>query len=284
MIRKVKILFTPHEHNNHKPKFLHLSSLFILALLIISFQLFVSFFHRLKPGVLGFASDIKVETIVANTNLNRNKEGLNSLQLNSTLSEAARQKANDMFSENYWAHFSPKGKSPWEFFRSVGYNYLYAGENLARDFSNSDAVVQAWMNSPSHKDNIMNAKYRDIGVAVVNGLLDGEETTLVVQLFGTTGGVAAIPDQAMAKTNEVVLSQQSQMPQSMLTYPAVSGFNLTKSLNLSILLLLLIVLLIDAVFIFKKKLVRLSGKSFIHFSFLAIIFIVVFLTASGQVI
>jgi hypothetical protein len=283
MIRKVKILFIPHEHNNHKPKFLHLSSLFILVLLIISFQLFVSFFHRIKPGVLGFASNIKVETIVADTNLNRTKEGLNSLQLNSTLSEAARQKANDMFSENYWAHFSPKGKSPWEFFKSVGYNYLYAGENLARDFSDSDAVVQAWMNSPSHKDNIMNAKYRDIGVAVVNGLLDGEETTLVVQLFGTTGGVAAIPDQGMTKTNEVVLSQQSQVF-AFTPSPVFSGFNLTKSLNLSILLLLLVVLLIDVIFVFKKKLVRLSGKSFIHFSFLAIIFIVVFLTASGQVI
>ena len=65
-----------------------------------------------------------------------------------------------MIAKNYWAHNAPDGASPWSFFKNVGYRYLYAGENLARDFGDSASVVNAWMNSPTHRDNLLSGRYR----------------------------------------------------------------------------------------------------------------------------
>ena len=101
------------------------------------------------------------------------------------LTKAAALKADDMFSDNYWAHFAPDGTSPWYFYGKVGYSYTWAGENLARDFQTSAGVVAGWMASTAgHKENILNSNFTEVGVAVKNGVLQGEETTLVVQLFG----------------------------------------------------------------------------------------------------
>src|SRR5690606_22355375 len=64
---------------------------------------------------------------------------------------------------------------------------------LARDFDTSQGVINGWLNSPSHRENMLTAGYKDIGIAVLNGVLDGHETTLVVQLFGTPVTLAAAP-------------------------------------------------------------------------------------------
>src|SRR3989338_7182361 len=118
------------------------------------------------------------------------------LELNPELSLAAEKKAEDMFARNYWAHNGPNGSTPWDFIKGAGYTYIYAGENLAKDFQNSNDVVQAWMKSPSHRENILRKEYQDIGFAVVNGVLNGEETTLVIQMFGVSSSksVAAKPE------------------------------------------------------------------------------------------
>lgn len=300
MLVHFRILFTPHEENNQKAKVLHLSSLSVFILLIFFFQLFITIFHRVRPGVLGFAANINPERILELTNEQRAKDGLNLLKLDASLSQAAQQKAADMFAKNYWAHYSPTGTSPWWFFKNVNYNYLYAGENLARDFGESDAVVQAWMNSPTHRDNILGSKYKDIGVAVVDGILDGEETTLVVEMFGSRGGVAAVPSQAAATKGaseevapipvykeQLVLKPQtllSQPGQERISSPIISSFLLTKSLDVSLLILIMAVLLIDGFLVWKKKLARLGGRNFIHFSFLAIILGIILLTSSGQIL
>ncbi len=152
---------------------------FIIALLISS-----SFIALSIPNILGYATDITTNDLLNYTNTRRAKEGLPSLKMNSSLSKAAEMKANDMFENDYWAHTSPTGKEPWDFIVSTGYDYLYAGENLAVDFSHSKSVVEAWYESPSHKANLMNDKYTEIGFAVVNGELQGRKTTLVVQMFG----------------------------------------------------------------------------------------------------
>jgi len=136
------------------------------------------------PGILGFASDITVDEVLNLTNQRRQGSGAGALRLDPTLSAAAQQKANHMFANNYWAHVAPDGTDPWHFIVGVGYDYLYAGENLAKDFSHSSGVVDAWMNSPTHRENLLNSRYEDIGLAVVNGTLNGVETTLVVQMFG----------------------------------------------------------------------------------------------------
>jgi hypothetical protein len=89
-----------------------------------------------------------------------------------------------MFAEQYWAHVSPSGIQPWKWFGDVGYNYSFAGENLAKNYPTSQATVDAWMNSPTHRENILNKEYTDVGFAVMDGVLNGQNTTLVVALYG----------------------------------------------------------------------------------------------------
>lgn len=90
-----------------------------------------------------------------------------------------------MFRLGYFEHVSPEGRDPWYWFHEANYVYRYAGENLAIDFSDANALFAAWMESPTHRANILHPKYTEIGVAVVDGLFADTPTTLVVQHFGT---------------------------------------------------------------------------------------------------
>lgn len=147
-------------------------------------QFSLHYFANLFPGVLGFASNITAKDVFESTNAQRLKAGLPPLRWDDTLAAAAARKAQDMFAKGYWAHVAPDGVTPWSFVLKSGYDYLYAGENLAKDFQLSDDVVNAWAASPSHRENLLSSRYQDMGLAVVNGVLNGFETTLVVQFFG----------------------------------------------------------------------------------------------------
>ncbi|MDD3487301.1 MAG: CAP domain-containing protein [Candidatus Moranbacteria bacterium] len=131
------------------------------------------------------ASDITVENIVNLTNKSRFDDGEASLKLNAKLSEAAREKAGDMVANNYFAHTSPAGKTPWVWIDGENYDYNFAGENLAMDFHSAESMQTAWMASPTHRANILNGKYKDVGVAMKDGMLSGHETTVVVVMFGS---------------------------------------------------------------------------------------------------
>ena len=180
--------FHPRRSNNHRPKVLHTQVIAGLTVAIFALA-FIS--QPLKYGVnsvgrvLGYASDITADQVISQINQQRATSGESPLRVNSELNQAAFAKAQNMFSLQYWAHVAPDGTQPWFFFKQANYQYSIAGENLARDFSTTPDMVQAWMNSPTHKENIMNGRYQETGVAVVNGTLLGTETTLVVQLFGT---------------------------------------------------------------------------------------------------
>lgn len=179
-------LFLPHHTNNHRARVLHIDALFLYALFFAVFAAVSLFVRREAPDILGYATDIYADQLLSETNQKRAEAGLPPLMMNSQLSQAAAAKAQDMFAKDYWAHNSPDGKTPWDFIKGSGYVYTLAGENLAKNFSDSSGVVNAWMASPSHRDNLLKAGYRDVGFAVVNGVLNGEETTLVVQMFGST--------------------------------------------------------------------------------------------------
>lgn len=190
--KTLKHLFHPQRSNNHRPKILHPKPLIFMTLIALGFFELVGLASSInlpQGNILGYASSITVAEIIEGTNKERAKQGLIALVYNQLLSEAAAGKAQDMFNEQYWAHTSPSGKEPWDFIKNVNYNYKVAGENLARDFDSTAPMIAAWMNSPTHRANIMNSRYRDIGLAVVDGKLNGIETTLVVQMFGalTTG-------------------------------------------------------------------------------------------------
>ena len=119
------------------------------------------------------------------TNQDRESNQLQGLTLSPLLVQAAQAKANDMAANGYFAHISPTGLNSWYWFKQAGYNFSYAGENLAVDFTDSGAVNQAWLNSPTHRANIMDANFTQIGIATSQGMYEGHQTTFVVQMFGT---------------------------------------------------------------------------------------------------
>lgn len=187
---KLSHFFLPHPETHKKA---HLISSWALAVYLI---LFLGLFAGIKtvnyvePGVLGVSSSISQQDLIRLTNDERAKQGLGPVTEDSRLNAAAAAKAQNMFEENYWAHYSPSGKDPWGFINGAGYRFSYAGENLAKSFYTSDEVVNAWMASKTHRENILNKRYQNIGIAVVEGTLNGEKTTLVVQEFGTPVDVA----------------------------------------------------------------------------------------------
>lgn len=261
----------PHESNNYKARTLHNSSLVFYILLLLSFQLVSGMVKRVKPGVLGYATDITVERILFLVNQKRMEANLPQLSLSTELSEAATKKASDMFAYGYWAHVSPTGVSPWSFINSSGYQYVYAGENLAKDFNTSEEVVNAWMNSTTHRGNILKPEYADIGLSVMNGNLQGQATTLVVQEFGSKIGQGdrsmasqAIP--SLAPKPEIIgsaLPKSTSVNTSSLIPPTIS-----KTLSLILTEFLLIILFLDSLYLWKYKTMRISGHSLAHIIFL----------------
>ncbi|MFH0864183.1 MAG: CAP domain-containing protein [Candidatus Gottesmanbacteria bacterium] len=306
----------PHESNNFKPHSLHLSAIVFYIIIFLLLQTSLRILKLTRPDILGFATDINIEKVVNLTNNVRAEAGLTPLSLNNELSAAAAAKANDMFNKNYWAHFAPDGTTPWIFIQNAGYHYLYAGENLAKDFNDSPGVVSAWMASPTHKDNILKKEYQDIGLAVVNGRLGGEETTLVVQLFGTkqpstiaVKPVVIPPVAATSQTSEIIasptptpLAESTPIPspelvsnikpmvlsnikvQGVKRNPILNFFAISKDMATIVTLLLLGLLIIDGAFIWRKRIVRVSGHNVAHVIFLAGMLGALWVTSQGVVL
>lgn len=119
------------------------------------------------------------------TNRHRAENGLAPLREDPLLVASAQKKLEDMFQKQYFAHNAPDGTTPGQVIESVGYKYITTGENLALgNFSDDQELVQAWMDSPGHKANILNTRYSEIGVAVGKGVYDGQEVWIAVQHFG----------------------------------------------------------------------------------------------------
>ncbi|QQR93228.1 hypothetical protein IPJ91_02085 [bacterium] len=169
------------------------------------------------------AGNISPNGLISLTNQARSNAGLATLSYNSALTNAACAKADDMFAKDYWAHFGPNGETPWQFIRGAGYNYLYAGENLGKGFSSDSALFNAWMGSSSHKANIMKPEFRDIGICAKDGILLGEETTLVVQMFG------ALPGSQTTVTSATVSSQVTSANAVVVTQPQPLSQNTSKT-------------------------------------------------------
>jgi len=187
--RKLKKYLIPHEGNDHQPHLLRPQSVIfvcMLALIVESIFLFGSSYIIPRSKLFGV---ILVNALINGTNQARTTDGLSSLHESPLLDAAAQEKANDMVANNYFAHTSPSGLSPWYWFENVGYNFTAAGENLAVDFTDSQDVTAAWLNSPEHRANILTAGYTDIGMATAQGEFQGHPAVYVVELFGTPSKV-----------------------------------------------------------------------------------------------
>lgn len=107
------------------------------------------------------------QQVVELTNIERKKQGLPELQVDMNLSKVAHLKSEDMQKNHYFDHNSPTYGSPFDMMRNFGISYSAAGENIAQGQRTPEKVIQAWMDSPGHRANILNPSYTHVGVGYV---------------------------------------------------------------------------------------------------------------------
>lgn len=230
-----KKYFIPHEENDYKPHFLRFeTTLLVLSGLLCIEVIFLVSVFVIYPRI-NFLASIVSSVLVDETNTNRITNDLTVLNVNPLLSKAAELKAEDMAKRGYFAHTSPDGLSPWYWLQKVGYDYDSAGENLAVNFFDSSDVTNAWMDSPSHRANILNGKYSEIGVAAATGTYEGHQTIFVVQFFGhpVSYEIAALPANIVTKTKSIVpkpaaSSQTIAVATSSVVASAVKGESISQ--------------------------------------------------------
>ena len=184
MIKSLKKYFIPHKNNDHQPHLLRKRAvLAILVFILLVEGFFLVQIFLLFPNTNLFSS-ILPNVLVDLTNKDRGQNEIAPLVSNLLLEQAAMLKAQDMAENGYFAHTSPSGATPWYWLQKVGYAYSGAGENLAVNFSDSADIENAWMNSPAHRQNILDNRFSEIGIATAKGLYNGREAIFVVQFFG----------------------------------------------------------------------------------------------------
>lgn len=258
--------FLPHKEHKKRARLLHHKFFYFYASLFLFFILILNVSKTFLPGVLGYDSEIKISELLEKTNKIREENGLPKLILNERLSKAALEKANYMFKYNFWAHTAPDGTEPWDFILKNNYDYAYAGENLARNFYYSSEVVQAWFKSPSHKENLLSVNYDEVGFAVVSGVLDGYETTLVVQMFGRPKDLSTITTLEQQNLYLSSLKEVSKVS----TNPNVEGSSVIdvstifRYLAFSILGFVLALFLLDGFYSKKHGIDKFTGHTSAH--------------------
>lgn len=264
----------------------------MLFLLEFSF----SFLHTKRSDVLGVRTDIAVTDLLMLTNQKRAENGLAPLVLNTELTEAATEKSADMFAKNYWAHNSPDGTTPWVFIKSTGYDYLYAGENLARGFTNSADVIDAWMKSPGHRENMLSPNYKDIGFSIQSGALTGDQTILVVEEFGqqregASDVVDAGRDGSLARsqvpnvsTEKEIVPAESPSVASFKTTPLIDVKEVTKGIGLVVLGVFFFTLLFDVMIAERKKIVRIVAHNIDTMLFILVVIATILLVGNGIIV
>lgn len=271
----------------------HTTLLSVIFFFIIS-TFILKTLNSTYPQVLGISTDITSEQLLTLLNSERQKDNLETLNLNPELSAAAMNKANDMFSKNYWAHNAPDGKTPWSFIKDSGYVYVYAGENLARGFTTSSDVTKAWLASPSHRENMLSSNYSDVGFAVVLGKLDGEDTVIVVEEFGSRN-IAALPktNNTQAETSQKTTIPKTEAPKVQVELvassqvrnkPLIDSVNLTSNLGVFIIILVIFTLISEMAILERRKIASFARHNPDHILFLVSILLLMFILGKGIIL
>lgn len=292
-------LFTPQSSNNYRAKLLHQSVLFVCVLLLLGSSFSISYLK--EKEVLGASTSISIDQLLSSTNIQRQAYGLPPLNENQLLERAAAAKAGDMFAKNYWAHYAPDGTSPWYFIQNSGYEYVYAGENLAKGFNSASDVVNAWMNSPTHRDNVLSGNFQDVGFAVSEGTINGEYTTLVVEEFGgkllvppSTNQTSPPAEPAQVKEKPEVSQkeitaqkQAADTDKNIQTQPIGAGIlglpfaiktSVSQKLILALIFTIILLFIVDMLMSYRRKIVRIAGHNLDHILlFVFIIFLTIYI-------
>ena len=176
------------------------------------------FVNQFTPGPLTGpesserAKNLSSEKIIDWTNYYRGKDGKKDLSQNSQLTAAAQAKVDDLFAREYFEHVSPTGESAADLVIAEGYNYRIVGENLALgDFKDEKDLVDAWMASPGHRENILKIDYEDIGVASKLSIYKDRLTWISVQEFGTKAPNCSFPDSNLKNNIDTKQSQYDSL-------------------------------------------------------------------------
>lgn len=313
MINFIRDFFLPHEKNNHRAKILHNVNIVVLLLVLLFTTFSTQYLERNYPNVLGISYSISETDLLNLVNKERAEKGLSPLKYDPRLSDAARRKAADMFEKDYWAHFAPDGQtSPWGFIREAGYNYMFAGENLAKGFTDSSSAVEAWMGSQTHRDNILSDRFEDIGFAIIPGTLSGEETVLIVEMFGTTSQpfvatnesatqesqlVPDVGDSVGGETKEAEIELLAQINEEPLVIdssqsgeaiiikkPVIDVSDASKAISVAGFSFLAFAFMMDLAIVERKKIPRTVGHNLDHIMLLAIFIMFILLTKGGVIL
>ncbi len=237
---KLRHFFFAHKANKFSPGLFakEAALVIVLGLLIVEGAYQVQI-HAVQKHT-GFSAAVLPAALTALANGDRALEGLGALEEDPALDAVAQAKADDMAAKGYFAHVSPDGKTPWSWLQAAGYEYSYAGENLAVDFTDSIDVEKAWMNSPMHRANIMKKQYTRVGIAVAQGMYEGKPVTFVAQFFAAkkeegastpastrpASAAAIVPATQIAEAEaplpNKVLGEASQAPTETLAVAATS--------------------------------------------------------------
>jgi hypothetical protein len=286
----IKHFFIPHHTNNQRAKLIHHDVLLLVAFIFLVATFLLSGVKKTHPNVLGTTIDMSSQQLLLLTNAERQKVGVGPLNYNEQLAIAAAKKADDMFKDNYWAHISPvSGKTPWIFIHNSGYEYTNAGENLARGFATAEDTMKAWMASPTHRENVLSANYQDVGFAIKQGTLTGEDhTILVVEMFGGKEGTT-LQNQQAKNTSPITsvyaagTNQNAKPVSSITTAPVIDRVAFAKGITQFLLILFIFIFILDLIIIDRKKISRLVGHNLDHILFLVGILLFVMLMSSGRI-
>lgn len=239
--------FVPSASNAYRPRLLRRPwLLFFLALTLGTEGFLVANLVARQTDQTFLAAVVPAE-VIALTNTEREVNNVGDVTPNTLLDAAAQAKADDMAKLGYFSHTGPDGKTPWQWIAESGYRYQYAGENLAVRFIDSQDVVNAWMQSPSHRANMVKAVYTDIGVGVAQGLFEGAPATYVVQYFaspapesasasapapvaGSPAAVAAAPAAAQLPSAQTPQPRSAQVEGAAIAPTSAPGNGFTQSL------------------------------------------------------
>ena len=203
------------QHHKKSGHYVKVYAPYLPLFISIIASLLLSFWNPSSASTLAYATEISRTGLLSSTNSHRSSNGKASLTLNSQLNNSAQAKANDMVTRNYWSHNTPDGQEPWVFFENAGYSYAKAGENLAYGFATSADTVVGWMNSPTHKANMLDSAFTEVGFGFANSPNfngDGQQTVVVAHYAKPVVAAATAPAPTTPQTAPATTTPAAPVP------------------------------------------------------------------------
>ena len=167
------------ESNNFRPPVLSYKAFLIYGLILILLRIL------LTAALPAQSAAVESTTLMGLINQERQQRNISVLFTHPSLLSASAQKSQDMIDRDYFNHIDPDGNYIWGKIVAAGYTpYQLLGENLAVDFATSEGIVKAWLDSPSHRANLLNTQFVDQGLTALYGDYQGRYTNLTASLFG----------------------------------------------------------------------------------------------------